>query len=198
MGNEFENFVNLELPRRPALLTYEITGYQGDPNDSGAPDILKGAPKGTFYLRNTDAALWRKKTASATSWEVVGSGGAASTSTSLISAASYTCPSGATVGAFVYLASADTVALALADAASTMPAICAIASKSDSTHCLVQYGGDLGGYSLTADSTYYISTTVAGAITAVAPTTGVLQAVGTSRNTGTLTISINSMGYVLL
>lgn len=74
MGTPFENFVNLELPRRPALLTYEITNYQGDPNSVSAPDILKDAPKGTFYLRNTDASFWRKQTPVWNSWIDVAGG----------------------------------------------------------------------------------------------------------------------------
>ena len=75
----FEDFVNLELPRRPVMLTYEITAYGGNPNDVGAPAIIKGAPKGSFYLRNSDNALWRKELPAATSWsEVTGGGGGGS------------------------------------------------------------------------------------------------------------------------
>lgn len=70
----FEDFVNLELPRRPTLLTQEITSYQGDPNAGGAPSIIQNSPKGTFYLNNSDAGLWRKTTASVGSWQLVGGG----------------------------------------------------------------------------------------------------------------------------
>ena len=199
--SQFEDFVNLELPRRPALLTYEITSYQGDPNDPGAPAIIKGAPKGTFYLRNTDAVLWRKQTAAATSWLDVAGGGSSTSATALLSATSYVCPSGAIVGDFVYLSSADTVGLALADSASTMPAHGVIASKSDSTHCMVQYGGDLGGYTgLAADTAYYVSDTLAGKPTTVAPTDDghVLQVVGKARNADTLVVSVDFMDYTLL
>lgn len=51
--NAFEDFVNIELPRRSAFLTVEITGYDDDPNGGGAPAILTGAPKGTWYYRET-------------------------------------------------------------------------------------------------------------------------------------------------
>jgi len=66
----FEDFVNLELPRRSAHLTYEITGYDGDPNDGSAPAILQGSPKGTWFLQATGGIWWRKKTSSADSWIV--------------------------------------------------------------------------------------------------------------------------------
>ena len=75
----FEDFVNLELPRRPVMLTYEITAYAGDPNDPGAPAIVKNSPKGSFYLRNSDNALWRKELPASGTWsEVAGGGGGGS------------------------------------------------------------------------------------------------------------------------
>ena len=70
--SQFEDFVNLELPRRSALLTVEITGYDGDPNDGGAPAIITGSPKGTWYLRGDDV-FWRKNAAG--TWEEGGGGG---------------------------------------------------------------------------------------------------------------------------
>lgn len=76
MTTPFETFVNTELPNRPSLLTKELCGsYEGNPNDLSAPNILKLAPKGSFYLRNTDSILWRKKTDDPTSWEETGGGG---------------------------------------------------------------------------------------------------------------------------
>jgi hypothetical protein len=72
----FENFVTTELPRRSSHLTVEIIGYDGDPNDPGAPDGLKGAPKGTWYMRETPSVTWYRKEVSgvggATSWVVPG------------------------------------------------------------------------------------------------------------------------------
>lgn len=75
--SSYETYVNTELPRRSAHLTVEITGYDGDPNDPGAPDALKKAPKGTWYMRETPAVSWYRKEvdglAGATSWVVPGS-----------------------------------------------------------------------------------------------------------------------------
>lgn len=66
----FEDFVNLELPRRSAFLTYEITSYDGDPNSGSAPAILQGAPKGTWFLQQTGSIYWRKRTSAADSWVI--------------------------------------------------------------------------------------------------------------------------------
>lgn len=72
----FEDFVNLELPRRSAFLTVAIAGFDGDPNDVGAPDILKNAPVGTWYLQETGGPIeHRKLTASATGWVASAGGG---------------------------------------------------------------------------------------------------------------------------
>lgn len=72
--SQFEDFVVGELPHRPTMLTYELTSYDGDPNSGGAPAMVSGAPKGSFYLQNTGNILWKKNTASAGSWELVGGG----------------------------------------------------------------------------------------------------------------------------
>jgi len=64
----FEDFVNLELPRRSAFLTYEITSYDGNPNSGSAPAALQGAPKGTWFLQQTGTIFWRKRTSAANSW----------------------------------------------------------------------------------------------------------------------------------
>lgn len=64
----FEDFVNLELPRRPTLLNYEITGYDGDPNGGGAPAIVQNSPKGTLFLQNTGFILWIKRSGTAATW----------------------------------------------------------------------------------------------------------------------------------
>ena len=70
----FEDFVNLEVPRRPALLTVAITSYDGDPNGGGAPAILIGAPVGTFYQQETPETLWRKGVGG--TWANASAGGA--------------------------------------------------------------------------------------------------------------------------
>lgn len=76
MATPFESFVQTELPLRPVMLTVDNTGYSGDPNDSGAPAMIKSAPKGTFYLQSTGNALWKKNDPGAGNWgAVAGSGG---------------------------------------------------------------------------------------------------------------------------
>lgn len=67
----YEDFVNLELPRRSALLTYEITGYDGDPNDVSAPAILNFAPVGTWFFENTQKLYWRKYSSAAGDWKLL-------------------------------------------------------------------------------------------------------------------------------
>lgn len=73
MATPFEEFVNRELPRRSALLTVAITGYDGDPNDPGAPAIIQSSPLGTFYQQESPATFWRKNPAG--SWDQVAAGG---------------------------------------------------------------------------------------------------------------------------
>jgi hypothetical protein len=76
MGTPFENFINREIPRRPVLLTVELTGYNGDPNEVGVPVIVSDAPKGTFYLRDAPKALYQKgSSAPGTYYQVNGGGG---------------------------------------------------------------------------------------------------------------------------
>lgn len=63
----FEDKVNAELPRRPALMKVAAVGYDGDPNLPAAPDDLDNAPGGTLYLQETPEILWRK-TADGVRW----------------------------------------------------------------------------------------------------------------------------------
>ena len=67
----FEDYVQVELPRRSVTLTKSITGYDGDPNDVGAPDIIKVAPFGTWFREETAGKWWRK---TETVWEEQGGG----------------------------------------------------------------------------------------------------------------------------
>jgi len=70
----FEDFVVLELPRRSAFLNNAITGYDGDPNDGGAPPEIQGAPLGTWFREET-AEKWWRKTESAWEDNTAGAGG---------------------------------------------------------------------------------------------------------------------------
>lgn len=71
----FEDFVNLELTRRSALLTKAITSYDANPNLGGAPVILQGAPLGTWFYEETADEWWRKKTSAPGSWAIPAGGG---------------------------------------------------------------------------------------------------------------------------
>ncbi len=61
----FENFVNLELPRRSTFLTKVITGHDSDPN-AAPPPIISGAPLGTWFREETATKWWRR---TETVWE---------------------------------------------------------------------------------------------------------------------------------
>jgi len=65
----FETFVNRELPRRSALLTVAITGYDGEPTNVAAPAILQSSPIGTEYIQETpQITFWRKNNTGAFDW----------------------------------------------------------------------------------------------------------------------------------
>ncbi len=67
--DDLQAYTNLELPRRTVLLTVAITGYDGDPNDGGAPAVITGSPAGTVYLRETPSpTLYDKLVAGAGAW----------------------------------------------------------------------------------------------------------------------------------
>jgi hypothetical protein len=54
------------------MLTYALTSYDGDPTLGGAPDSVRLAPKGNFFLQDTGAILWKKNSSTAGDWSVVG------------------------------------------------------------------------------------------------------------------------------
>jgi hypothetical protein len=188
----FEDFVNLELPRRPALLTYEITGYQGDPNDGGAPAILQGAPKGTFYLRNTDQVLWRKAATGTTTWVVVGGSGS-----STWTAAS---PGSEVVGDFVYISAANTIAKCDITDINKLPVAGVITEKAGGTATIQTVGSVSLFTGLTPGKLYFLG--INGVLSATLPTGTQGQAlwrqtVGTALNATTIILIPDStlMGY---
>ena len=73
----FEDFASLELSRRRPFITVDISGFDGDPNDGGAPAILKDAPVGTWYLQETPSlTVHQKLTTGVTTWtEAITPGG---------------------------------------------------------------------------------------------------------------------------
>jgi hypothetical protein len=74
----FEDYVNLELPRRSTLLTKAITGYDDNPNLGAAPSTIDNAPVGTWFYEETANVWWRKRESAASTWTdttVSGGGG---------------------------------------------------------------------------------------------------------------------------
>ena len=135
----FEDFVNLELPRRPVLLTPEIAGYDGDPNDSGAPAIVKYAPRGSFYIQSAvDSPLWRKGGSAVATWtsDYGGTGNGADPVTFTAS-----CPSDLAVGSIVRMNGDLIVASADCADASGVPAVGIVTSKPTSASAIVQCTG---------------------------------------------------------
>lgn len=63
----FEDFVNLELPRRTVMFTEGILAVTGDPN-TGIDPTLDAAPGGTFWLDALTGQRWFKTSSSPTSW----------------------------------------------------------------------------------------------------------------------------------
>jgi hypothetical protein len=73
--DDLQAYVNFEMPRRGPTLTSVMVGYDGDPNDGGAPDILKNAPVGTRYVQATGPKEWVKLQAGTATWTESGGGG---------------------------------------------------------------------------------------------------------------------------
>lgn len=72
----FEDFVNAELPRRVAVLTPAMcSGYDGDPNDVAAPDILDNAPVGTHYFWENTSTFYIKMSPGVGNWQALANAG---------------------------------------------------------------------------------------------------------------------------
>lgn len=99
----------------------------------------------------------------------------------------------------VYLKSADLYAKANATAIGTMPVAGFIVSKPTLTTALMRSAGDLGGFTLVADTQYYAHT-VAGQINATPPAVAgnVVQGVGRAKNATTLTIAVQDDDYTVI
>jgi hypothetical protein len=68
----FETYIQQELPQRPVLLSpANCGGYDGDPNDGGAPVKIQNSPSGTLYLRVSTTQLYQKIGGAGT-WVLVG------------------------------------------------------------------------------------------------------------------------------
>jgi hypothetical protein len=113
----FEDFVNLELPRRSTLLTKAITSYDADPNLGGAPSIIQSAPLGTWFYEETANKWWRKTSSTPASWtdQTAGGGGGGGGTGEIVR----TYTAGVNVGDAVYQKSDGTADLADASAVAT-------------------------------------------------------------------------------
>ena len=96
----FEDFVNLELPKRRPLETNATVSYDNDPNLPGAPNALKLAPLGTWFREETAGKWWTKTGPGATDWEdnTPGGGGGGVTIYATETALLADTPSDGTIG----------------------------------------------------------------------------------------------------
>jgi hypothetical protein len=122
-----------------------------------------------------------------TAWtSVTAGGGAANTGI-------YTYPPSMAIRQVACLSGGDAVGVAGADGPGTQPLIGFVASKPSSTQAVIQYSGELSGFSgLIPGATYFLST-MAGQITSTAPTMAgaVVQRVGFARSPTTLVVIID-------
>ena len=119
-------------------------------------------------------------------------------STGVISS-SYNAPPTATVGQLVAISANNTVVLASSGNGGNYPAIGFIGSKPTTSQAIVQYEGEIGGFTgLVPDAIYYLSSTP-GAFTLTAPVLSgfIVQEIGVAKNSTTLVIKID-MDYTLL
>jgi hypothetical protein len=122
------------------------------------------APAGSLLLNETSGSLYRKTDAgSSTNWTLVGSGG----TTNYITQSSH----GFVVGDVLYY-TGSTYAKAKADADSTSEVVGVVSEVTTTDKFILTSAGFVSGLSgLTAGSTYFLSSTSAGAITTTEPTT---------------------------
>ena len=116
--------------------------------------------------------------------------------TAVTSDGTYTCLSGDSVGDWVYISAASTVASADADGSSTFPTVGVITSKPTTTSAVVRHMGEWTTSGLTAGAIYYLSTT-AKQITATPPSAPYAMPVGIAKSTAVLLIIPNLLSAVL-
>jgi len=109
----------------------------------------------------------------------------------------YLCSISVAVNDAVYISGNMTVDKADANGSGTYPAIGFVKSKPTTTQAIVQFDGELGGFSsLVAGTQYYLANTPGG-ITATAPTVvgEAVQPVGQARTSGILNINIGDVKF---
>jgi hypothetical protein len=105
----------------------------------------------------------------------------------------WTCASVVVVRNVVYQSGSGACTQARADAVATMPAIGLCISKPTATTCIIARSGEVDGFAgLTPDSLYYVSDTLAGGITATAPSGSgnVVQKVGYAKSSSILVVEL--------
>jgi hypothetical protein len=164
----FTDFVNLELPRRSALLTKAITGYDGNPNSSVLPAI-NNAPLGTWFYEETAQKWWRKKSGGSADWVYFDISGGGGGTADLIRPYAV----GVSILDAVYQKADGNVDKTNANALATSEAFLGFVATLDSPgpgQCEVRRFGDLAGYGgLTTGETYILSTTTGGIVALGAP-----------------------------
>lgn len=166
----FEDFVNLELPRRSALLTEAITGYDGDPNLGAAPAIIQGAPLGTWFYEETLSKWWRKTSSTPGSWVDTSVGGGSGAGAGEV-IRSYTA--GVAVGDAVYQKGDGTCDQADASAVATSETLLGFVRLLDSPspgQATIVFHGDMGGFSGLVTGAVYILSTNPGKIVRIGDT----------------------------
>lgn len=110
-----------------------------------------------------------------------------------------TCDAAVAVRDALYLEAADLYGRANATSMATMPVAGFVVSKPTPTSALMRTSGDLGGFTLAADTEYFANI-AAGGITSAPPVVAgqVQQSVGRAKDATTLTISIVEGGYTVL
>ena len=121
-------------------------------------------------------------------------------STSLVLSGIYNCPVTVGVGDAVSLAGPDSVAEADAGPGIARPAVGIVQSKPSPVLCILAYMGELPGFAgLSPGSTYFLSASVPGQITATAPSgSGILvQTLGFARSATVLVVMMDRDGTLL-
>ena len=189
MATEFENFIQNELPLRAVIFTFETTGYNGDPNNIAAPDILKYAPKGTLFIRDSDKSWYVKTGTAADSWELVAAATVASEG-SIITTVSTTGSDTPTLNRPALLTVGDYSAypfLTIQAAINSLPK----QIKHD-LHVHID-AGNFTGFEVSGFTGNPVGSTIAGlaitgAIGLVTPTTGPASGTASSGSTSSLTL----------
>lgn len=117
------------------------------------------------------------------------------TGSSTGSTGTFNCLSSLAVLNIVYVTgTGDTVAAAQANSLSTLPAVGIVISKPTTLTAVVQYSGEISGFSsLTTGATYYLSDNTAGTITSLVPSTigHAVQVLGVARDATKLVLAID-------